>query len=406
MNTAFRIAWKYLFSKKSTNAINIISYISMIGMGLGAMVLVILLSVFNGFEEVVVKLQSSFYADVELTKVKGKVFELSEDQINDINAIEAVESYCLVLEENAYVSYDGKSTVAKIKGYDENFSKVTDIDNYIIKGDSRLREEGQDFALLGAGIYFSIDASNNQPISIAIPKKGKASAASAAQLFNTAQIFPSGVFGIQNEFDNVYVLTSLNFIQKLQGFDNEISGVEFKLKPNYKLQDLANQLDAIFGEEYISTTRIEQNQALYKAMRAEKFAMIAILFLVLLIISFTIIGALSMLAMEKSVDISILKAMGASKNLILQIFLIEGVLASLIGASIGCFLGVIIVLGQEIFGFITLGTGGGFVIDAYPVQLQILDVFIALSIVFIISVLASWFPAKKAAESSLKFYKL
>ncbi|MCB0509600.1 MAG: ABC transporter permease [Chitinophagales bacterium] len=406
MNTAFLIAWKYLFSKKTTNAINIISYISMIGMGLGAMVLVILLSVFNGFEDLVIKLQSSFYADVEITKVKGKVFELSQEQLAGMSALEGLDSYCMVLEENAYVSYDGKSTVAKIKGFDENFSQVTDIDNYIIKGSASLSEDGQEFALLGAGIYFSIDASNNQPISIAVPKKGKAAAASAAQLFNTAQIFPSGVFGIQNEFDNVYVLTPLSFIQNLQGLDNEISGVEFKLKPNYNLQEFAQQLDELFGEEFISTTRIEQNQALYKAMRAEKFAMIAILFLVLLIISFTIIGALSMLAMEKSVDISILKAMGASPSLILQIFLIEGVLASLIGAGIGCFLGVLIVLGQEIFGFISLGTGGGFVVDAYPVKLQILDVFIALFIVFIISVLASWFPAKKAAESSLSFHKL
>jgi lipoprotein-releasing system permease protein len=154
MQTAFKIALRYLFSKKSTNAINVISYISMIGMGLGALVLVVLLSVFNGFEEVVSTLQSSFYADVELEKVQGKVFELESAQYEQLSKIEGVAAMALVLEENAYVSYDGKSSVATVRAYDDNFEEVNDIKDYMIKGEAVLHEDGNEFALLGAGVYY------------------------------------------------------------------------------------------------------------------------------------------------------------------------------------------------------------------------------------------------------------
>lgn len=405
MKTAFYIAKRYLFSKKSTNAINIISFVSMIGMGLGAAVLVVLLSVFNGFVGVVVQLQSSFYADIEINKIEGKVFEIENSILEQINNLEGVEAYCLVLEENAYISYENKSVVAKVRAYDENFDKVNDIGQYIIQGEKDLQYDNQDFALLGAGVFRKIEANSNQTITIAIPKKGKTTAINAAQLFNTAQIFPGGVFGIQNEFDNAYILTSLSFLRKLQGFKNEISSVEIKLNPGVNEDVVANNLLKILGPDYKTTTRIKQNQSLYKAMQAEKFAMIAILFLVLLIISFTIVGALSMLAMEKRVDISILKAMGASKKLIFNIFLLEGILGSLIGATIGAILGLLIVLVQQVFGIIKLGTNGGFVIDAYPVNLEMLDVLIAFILIIIISFLASWFPAKRAANSEILFVK-
>lgn len=405
MKTAFYIAKRYLFSKKSTNAINIISFVSMIGMGLGAAVLVVLLSVFNGFEGVVVQLQSSFYADIEINKLEGKVFEIDNIKLQEISDLEAIQAYCLVLEENAYISYNNKSIVAKVRAYDENFEKVNDIGQYIIQGEKDLQENGQDFALLGAGVFRKIEANSNQSITIAIPKKGKTTAINAVQLFNTAQIFPGGVFGIQNEFDNVYILTSLDFLRKLQGFKNEVSSIEIKIKPGAKENTVANDLLKILGPDYKTTTRVQQNQSLYKAMQAEKFAMIAILFLVLLIISFTIVGALSMLAMEKRVDISILKAMGASKKLIFNIFLLEGILGSLIGATIGAVLGLIIVLIQQVFGVIKLGTNGGFVIDSYPVKLEMFDVLIAFVLIIIISFLASWFPAKRAANSEILFVK-
>ncbi|MEZ4915689.1 MAG: FtsX-like permease family protein [Chitinophagales bacterium] len=405
MNLPFKIAWRYLFSKKSTNAINIISYISMVGMGLGAMVLVVLLSVFNGFEDLVVELQSSFYADIEIKPTEGKTFEATADLLQKIEEIEGVEAICKVLEENAYVTYKGKSAIAKIKGYDQNFDKVNDIKQYIIYGSDELKDADRDYALLGAGLFYTIEAKNNEAIRIAIPKKGKTSGITAAQLFNTASIVPGGVFGIQTEFDNTYILTDINFVQKLQRTENQISAVEVKAKPNVSLKSLSASIKNALGGNFTSTTRVEQNQALYKAMQAERFVMIAILFLVLLIISFTIVGALSMLVMEKRLDISILKAMGANNSMVFKVFITEGIIGALIGAGIGAVLGVIIVLLQQYFGFIKLGTNGGFVIDAYPVKLELLDVFIAFIMVFIISLLASWFPAKRAANNSLAFVK-
>jgi lipoprotein-releasing system permease protein len=405
MHTAFAIAIRYLFSSKSTNAINIISYISMIGMGLGAMVLVVLLSVFNGFEDLVIQLQGSFYADIEINKTAGKVFQADEVFIEKIENIEGIETYALVLEENAYVSYDGKSTVAKVRAYDEQFYKVNTIADYIIEGSSELKHDDQDFALLGAGVYYHINANNNQPISIAIPKKGKTSAINVSQLFTSAQIFPGGVFGIQNEFDNSYIITSLAFLRDLQGFKNEVSSIELKLKEGFNDKAVINNINQQLGAEFETTTRVQQNKSLYKAMQAEKYAMIAILFLVLLIISFTIVGALSMLAMEKKLDISILKAMGASDGFIFKVFMYQGMFGSLIGALVGAVMGVLIVGAQQLFGFVTLGGNGGFVIEAYPVKLEAPDVLLAFALITVISFIASWLPASRAAKGKMLFVK-
>ena len=405
MHTAFAIAIRYLFSSKSTNAINIISYISMIGMGLGAMVLVVLLSVFNGFEDLVIQLQGSFYADIEINKTAGKVFQADEVFIEKIENIEGIETYALVLEENAYVSYDGKSTVAKVRAYDEQFYKVNTIADYIIEGSSELKHDDQDFALLGAGVYYHINANNNQPISIAIPKKGKTSAINVSQLFTSAQIFPGGVFGIQNEFDNSYIITSLAFLRDLQGFKNEVSSIELKVKEGFNDKAVINNINQQLGAEFETTTRVQQNKSLYKAMQAEKYAMIAILFLVLLIISFTIVGALSMLAMEKKLDISILKAMGASDGFIFKVFMYQGMFGSLIGALVGAVMGVLIVGAQQLFGFVTLGGNGGFVIEAYPVKLEAPDVLLAFALITVISFIASWLPASRAAKGKMLFVR-
>lgn len=405
MRTAFSIAIRYLFSAKSTNAINIISYISMIGMGLGAMVLVVLLSVFNGFEDLVVRLQGSFYADIEINKTEGKVFEADDAFIQQLDNIDGIEAYALVLEENAYVRYDGKSVVAKIRGYDENFHQVNTIADYMLHGEAQLQEDDKDYALLGAGVYYSINASSVEPISIAIPKKGKTNAITAAQLFNTAQILPGGVFGIQNEFDNSYIITSLEFLRKLQGFKNEVSSIEVQVAKGFDEDDVIAGIHQYLGPDYVTTTRVQQNKSLYKAMQAEKYAMIAILFFVLLIISFTIVGALSMLAMEKKLDISILKAMGASEAFIYRVFLFQGVIGSLIGASVGAILGVLIVGAQQIFGIVSLGGNGGFVVEAYPVKLESLDVLLAFVLIAVISFIASWLPATRAAKGDMLFVK-
>ena len=405
MQTAFAIAIRYLFSSKSTNAINIISYISMIGMGLGAMVLVVLLSVFNGFEDLVIQLQGSFYADIEIDKTAGKVFQADDVFIEKIENIEGIETYALVLEENAYVSYDGKSTVAKVRAYDDRFYSVNTIADYIIEGSAELQHDGQYFALLGAGVYYHINASNNQPISIAIPKKGKTSAINVSQLFASAQILPGGVFGIQNEFDNSYLITSLTFLSDLQGFKNEVSSIELKVKEGFDDKAVINNINQVLGPEFETTTRVHQNKSLYQAMQAEKYAMIAILFLVLLIISFTIVGALSMLAMEKKLDISILKAMGASDGFIFKVFMYQGVFGSLIGAVVGAVLGVLIVGAQQLFGLVTLGGNGGFVIEAYPVKLEAPDVLLAFTLITIISLIASWLPASRAAKGKMLFVK-
>ncbi|MGB1248560.1 MAG: ABC transporter permease, partial [Chitinophagales bacterium] len=235
------------------------------------------------------------------------------------------------------------------------------------------------------------------------PKRGKVSAMVAAQLFNTGKVMPGGIFAIQNEFDNQYTIASLEFVQDVMGYKNEVSGIELKLIEGADEDVVKNNLQISLGDTFKIKTRYEQDEALYQIMQAERWAIVAILGLILLIISFNIVGSLSMLAMEKKRDVAILKAMGAEKSLIRNIFLLEGALGSLIGACVGLLLGIGLCYVQIITGFITLGMQGGFVVEAYPVIVEFRDIFLAFAMVFVISVVASWYPAIKASEQDTNF---
>ncbi len=404
MKTSLYIAKRYLFSKKGTNAINIISFVSMFGMGLGAAVLIVLLSVFNGFEDVVIELQSSFYPDIQVSKKLGKTFVPSNEELDRIREIDGVENISRVLEENAYLSYDNQSMVAKVKAYDSEYLKVSGVEKHIVSGENVLSEQGKNYTVIGAGVYHQLNARSNEPITVAVPKKDVGNAVLASQMFSIEQIFPSGVFAIQSEFDDTYILTPLSFLQKLSNNKKRISYIEVKTIESQNSK-IAKKIEKALGDKFIATTRVEQNKNLYKAMQAEKYAMIAILFFVLLIISFTIVGALSMLAMDKSIDISILKSFGARRKMIFNIFLLEGVLGSMVGSFVGVIVGVVIVLLQQYLHIVKLGGDGFFVIDAYPVKLQLGDIFIAIFLVFFISLIASWLPAKRAADNKLSFRK-
>jgi len=406
MKLSFLIAFRYLFSKKSTNAINIISMVSMGGMGIGAFALIVVLSVYNGFEDLVLNLQNSFYPDIEIRVKQGKLFEPDSVLLNKINAIKDIENLSFVLEENAYLRYKEKSIIATTKGVDEMFFSINNIDDFVPLGKSALKENDINYALLGAGIDYQLNTNVNQPInsiSISIPKKTKSSALMAAQLFNTGKAMPGGVFAIQNDFDGKYIFISLDLMQDIMQVDNKISGIEMKAKNGTNLYKLKEMLTSTISEDFKVTTRFEQDEELYQIMKVEKYATIAVLGLILFIISFNIVGSLSMLAMEKRKDISILKSMGAEKNVIRRAFLLNGMLGSLIGSFVGLLAGLALVFAQKIFGFVKLGGNGGFVIDAYPVIVLGSDILIAFTMIVIISLLAAWYPAKKAAEQIIKF---
>jgi len=408
MKLALKIAFRYLFSKKSTNAINIISIVSMVGMGLGAFALIVLLSVFNGFETLVLDLQNSFYSDIEIKTTKGKTFNPTNKLLEIISISEGVDAYSFVLEENAYLKYKEKERIATVKGVDENYYNVSRIEKNIVAGNSQLIDKGINYAILGSGIDYYLGTDVKRPITpiqISIPKKKKTTAIVASQLLNSGSVMPGGVFLIQSEFDNKYMIIPIDLMRKITKTKKEISSIEIRIKEGYVLEKVKNNLSEALGENYFLTTRNEQDKALYKAMKAEKWAVFAILGLIMFIISFNIVGSLSMISIEKKQDISILRAMGLKKKVIKNIFILQGVIGSLIGAFIGVVLGLLLLLSQKIFGFISLPSNGAFVIDSYPVFIKTNDILFSFLMVVVISIIASYYPAKKASEQDFSFSK-
>jgi lipoprotein-releasing system permease protein len=403
----FIIALRYLFSKKSTNAINIISKVSMGGMGIGAFALIVVLAVYNGFENLVLNLQNSFYPDIEISASEGKTFELNDTLEQQLNDLEGIELISYSLQENAYLRYQENSVIATVKGVDEHFFDVNNIDDYIVVGSSKLQENSIYYGILGAGIDYQLNTNIVKaldPITISFPKKGKPSGIIATQLFNSGKVMPGGVFAIQNDFDYKYFFIPIELMQSIsQENKNIFSGIEIKAKSGFGLNPMKQALEEKLGGAFSVTTRFEQDEALYRIMKIEKYATVAILGLILLIISFNIVGSLSMLAMEKKKDITILKSMGADSLTIRMIFLLNGSLGSILGAGIGLVLGLLLVFAQSAFGLVKLGGNGGFVVEAYPVIVLWSDIFMAFFMIVIISLLAAWYPAKKAAKQSISF---
>jgi len=402
-----RIALRYLFSKKSTNAINIISYISMTGMGVGAFALIVVLSVFNGFEGLIKDLYNAFYPELIITPAQGKIFDNNDFIEQKMKADKSIVSYTKTLEENAYFEYEGKATIATIKGVDENYTNTTDVAAYVRQGDFYLRDSTKDYAVIGANINQALNASienNFAMMSIRVPKITNASVFMPDDAFNTAYVVPAGIFSIQQEFDSKYVIVSLPLAQQLIGIENAVSAFEVKLKPGVDADRQKEFFQSALGKDYKVQTREELNEVLYRVVKMERWAVFAILSFILVIISFNIVGSLTMLAIEKTKDISILKAMGASATDISKIFLLEGIFTAMLGAGIGLFLGLLLCYLQINYGFVKLAEGGAsFVVDAYPVKVITSDIFLTFFTVAGISILASLVPAIKAAKQKLSF---
>ncbi len=404
---SLRIALRYLFSKKSTNVINIISYISITGMGVGAFALIVVLSVFNGFEGVIKDLYNVFYPEIVITPAQGKIFDNNDFIEQKMKADKSIASYTKTLEENAYFEYEGKATIATIKGVDENYTKTTDVADYVMQGDFYLSDSAKDYAVIGANINQALNTSienNFAMLNIRVPKITNATVFMPDDAFNTAYVIPAGIFSIQQEFNSKYVIVSLPLAQQLIGIDDAVSSFEIKLKKGIDAERQKEIFQSALGKDYKVQTREELNEVLYRVVKMERWAVFAILSFILVIISFNIVGSLTMLAIEKTKDISILKAMGASQNDISKIFLLEGIFTALLGASIGLFLGLLLCYLQINFGFVKLAEGGAsFVVDAYPVKVISSDIFLTFFTVAGISLLASLVPAVKAAKQRLSF---
>ena len=405
MNLSFFIARRYFASKKSTNFINIISGISVVGVVVGTAALIIVLSVFNGFESLVVSLYNSFDPHLKITAVQGKSFLPEQLPQQRIARLPGVQYYSETLEDNALLKYRDKQYIATVKGVDSVFTAMKPLQDAITDGSMLLQQGDTDYAVIGQGVRFYLSVNTDDmfsTLSVFVPKRGRQVELNPEEAFVRMNITPSGVFSIQQDFDSKYVLVPLRFARELFQCDREVSAIELGLAEDADMEAVQKSIEQLVGPGFKVQSRFQQHEMLYKIMKSEKWAVFLILSFILLIATFNIVGSLTMLIIEKKKDIAILHALGADERLIKRVFLVEGSLISFIGALIGLAVGLLICLLQHRFGFVKLQGSGSFVIDAYPVEMQAWDFVYVLGTVLFIGLMAAWLPAGQLTKKLLK----
>ncbi len=402
----FLFAWRYFKAKKSTNAINIIAWTSIVAIVFGTAALILVLSVFNGFEGLVKSLYSSFYTDLKVSPVSGKTIVISPQQLQQLKTIKGIRNFSLVLEEKAILQSGDERSVISLKGVDGNYRYTTGVADHLVNGKYDLGIEEQPKLIVGAGVENSLRITADRhvlPMQIYLPRKSNTEQINQLDDISTDTIYSSAAFMIQQDFDNKYGITNIDFVKKaLKLGADEYSGVEIALTDASQTGDLKKEVQEIFGNGYLVQNKYEQNRSLYSIMTVERWVIYGILCLILVVAAFNMIGALTMLVLEKQKDISVLHALGGHRSFIQRIFLNEGLLLALIGGGIGMLLALFIAWLQTEFHLIPLG--GSFLISHFPVKLRLVDFMLVGGTVFFISLLASWIPARKAAgqEFSLR----
>ncbi len=394
-NFPFYIARRYLFSKKSTNVINLISGISIFGVTIGTAALLIILSVFNGLDSLIKSLFSTFDPDIKITLVEGKQFDMSEETMKQIQSLDGVAVFAKVLEENALIRYDDKQFVATIKGVDEQFQEMTGIDTMLYDGSFTLEQEHHNFAVVGHLVAMNLGIGLNfiDPLIIYSPRK-EAKQFNLETAINRKIIYPKGIFSIHQEVDQKYVLVPMRFARELFEVKTMFSAIELKVVEGYEVDDLKEEIAGILGNEYSVKDRFEQQELLYKTIKSEKFMGFLILGFIILIASFNIIGSLTMLIIDKKKDISILRNMGATLKDVRKIFLFEGWSISSLGAVLGIALGYLFTYLQTHVGIVPLKGDGAFIIEYYPVEAYLSDAIAVFAVVLLIGFVASWYPVR------------
>ena len=400
MNFPFFIAKRYLFSKKSHNAINVISAISVCGVALATLAMVCTLSVFNGFQDMVATFFTAFDPQIKITSVKGKVFDGSEPVFAEIRTMPEVVVYSESVEDNAMVQYKGRQAMAVIKGVEDNFDKLTPIDSILFgRGELILHDEVVDYAIpglqllstLGTGIRFL------DPLEIYAPKRGsRINMSNPMSSFVSDQLFSSGLtFTVnQEKYDASYIITSIGFARRLFQYTNEVSAVNLRLTPDADENTVIKKLKEKLGDDFRVQNRYEQQADTFRIMEIEKLISYIFLTFILMIACFNVIGSLSMLIIDKKNDVQTLRNLGTSDSQIVRIFLFEGRMISFIGAVSGVIIGLALCLIQQEYGIISLGTAGSFIVDAYPVSVHAWDVVLVFATVLIVGFISVWYPVR------------
>jgi lipoprotein-releasing system permease protein len=397
----YLFAWRYFKSKKSTSAINIIAWVSVTAIAVGAAALIVILSVFNGFEDLVKGLYTDFYADMRIVPAQGKKMNLDSSTLYKIQSIQGVKGVSKVIEEKALLANGDYQSIVVVKGVDAVFTKTNNINKHIVRGSYIIGDLQNPGIVMGAGIENAVGADVTKggfPLTLYTPSKEAGfDAVDGMFAFN---VTAKGVFAVQQEFDNKFIFTNIDFLRYMLSMTpNQVTGLEIKIDGSPEKIKL--KLQQALGKNYIVETRYEQNKNLYAVMQMEKWVIYGILSLILIVAAFNMIGALTMLVLEKQKDIAVLKAMGSSTGLIQKIFITEGLVLAGVGTAIGASIGTIICLLQLKFKIITLGGGGSFIIDYYPVKLMVTDYVLVVATTTVIALMAAWIPAKKASQQLL-----
>lgn len=391
MKFALYIARRYLFAKKSHNIINIISIISVIGVATGVMALVVVLSVYNGFDSLTRNLLSSIDADLKVTLVEGKTFSDTLPQLDELRKHPSIAVFSEVLEENAIFRYNRRQHVGTLKGVSQNYAEQTGLDSMMLDGTFQLWRGSQPLAVIGRGVAYYLEASlaHFDPIGIYMPRRGKLPTFSTASALTTKMIMPSGIFGVEQDFDSQYIITPIEFVRELLNYQTEVTAIELKLTPQANAPRVQKEVERLLGDQFRVQNRFQQNESIYRTLKSEKFVIVLILMLILIIASFNMVGMLSMLIIDKRKDVETLRSLGANNRLIQKIFLAEGLMVSVGGSILGALVGLLICWLQIKFKLVKLHGMGGFIVDAYPVDIQYGDIMIILLVVLFIGFLAA-----------------
>jgi lipoprotein-releasing system permease protein len=367
----------------------------MVGVMISAAALIIVLSVYNGFEGLVLSLFNRFNPEILIVPSKGKTFHLDAFPVEKVQALDGILFLEPVLEENVLIRYKDRQSIVRMKGIESDYTAMNRLDTAVVQGSFILKEDRLNYAVLGYGVAYNLQthlSDFQNPLHFYVPDKTKKLGGGLQNNFKTARLFPSGFFSLRQDYDEKYVFVPLDFARNLLENPNSVSSFEIGLISNYLPEDIKPILEEMLGNNFQVKTRKEQQSFLLKMMRSERWAIFMILGFILLIAAFNVIGSLSMLIIDKTKDIFTLHSLGASRRFILSIFAWEGLFISLAGGMFGLFVGGLIALLQQTYGFIGLGGGGNFVVDTYPVQINAIDFLLVMAIVLSTSIFSVIYP--------------
>lgn len=398
MNFSFYIARRYLFSKKSVNAINLIAGVAVTGIAVGTAALVLVLSVFNGFEDLMQGMFGKFNPDIKIIPAQGKTFVPDSVKVAQLRRVAGVTHISETLEEVAFFEYRHTQDFGTIKGVDENFEQVTKIDSAVQEGIYQLKKGEANFLVMGVGMRNKLAADVGdafEPMTVYMPVRDER-AVEMGKPFKSRIAYPSGTFIIQQEIDNQYILASLRFVRELLGVENAVSALEIRLAPDTNQATTARDMQKIMGDAFIVKDRYHQDEAFLKLMNIEKWMSFAIVGLTLLLVAFNIIGCLWMMMLDKQKDIATLKALGAEDRMIRRIFLQKGLLLAGMGIIIGFVLALVLYFLQKKYGLISVPEG--FAMSSYPISIRFGDFILVACVVLAIGFGAAILPARRAAK--------